>query len=62
MLVAIWLSTVFGLFVVLPVAAFVTLRIAGSRRLMVNAAYSVVFTALLWGFFDKLLGIPLHQL
>lgn len=61
MLVAIWLSSVFGLFVVLPIAAFVTLRIAGSRRLMVNAAYSMVFTALLWGFFDKLLGIPLHQ-
>lgn len=62
MLSAIWLSTVFGLFYVLPVAAFVTLWIAGSKRWAINAVYSVVFTGLLWALFDQLLGIPLHQL
>lgn len=48
-----------GLFVVLPFALFAGLWLCGSRRLLANTLYSVLFPALLWGLFDQLLGIPI---
>lgn len=62
MFLTIWLGANFGLFLVLPIASFITLWIAGSRRLIANAVFSVVFVGFIWLLFDKLLGMPLHTM
>lgn len=56
---SIWLTHYLGLFVVLPVALFVGLWLSGSKRLIANLLYSLLFPAALWIVFDQLLLIPL---
>lgn len=55
----IWAATLVGFFVALPPALFVGLRLAGSRSLVANGAYSIVFPAALWLIFGYLLQLPI---
>lgn len=57
--VVIFAATHLGFFVVLPFALFAGLWLSGSRRLVANGIYSIVFPAMLWLLFDRLLQIPI---
>ncbi|PMR72965.1 tripartite tricarboxylate transporter TctB family protein [Billgrantia endophytica] len=59
---AVWASSRFGLFYVLPVALYTGLWVIGSRRLVVNGIFSLAMSVVLWALFDQLLSIPLSRL
>jgi hypothetical protein len=58
----IWVATHVGFFMVLPFALFAGLWVSGSRNMIANTLYSLVFPAVLWLLFDKLLQIPIASL
>jgi hypothetical protein len=62
MVAMIWAAGRFGFFVVLPPALFAGLWLAGSRSLIANAAYSILFPAVIWALFVHLLQLPIDSM
>lgn len=58
----IWAAGRFGFFAVLPPALFAGLWLAGSRSLLANAAYSILFPAAIWAIFAHLLQLPIGSM
>lgn len=59
---AVWASSRFGFFYILPAALYAGLWAIGSRRMVVNGIFSLAMPLVLWLLFDQLLSIPLSRL
>lgn len=58
----VWLAEQAGFFVILPLAVFSGLWLAGSRSWVANALFSLGLPAVIWLLFDRILMIPMSSL